>query len=371
MARVSDVIAWMEKIAPASLAEEWDNPGLQVGRPDAEVRHVFLALDPSPETVSAACSAGADMLVTHHPLIFSPLSKIDLREPSGRIVAKAIDAGLTIFSAHTNLDSASGGLNDLLAGMIGMKDLMPLLPVQGDVEFKLVFFVPESHAERVYALLADLPVGKIGNYKGCLFAGPGKGRFIPQKDAHPYTGRVGRHSEVDELRVETRVFQRDLKYVMDEIKKIHPYETVAMDVYPLASRLTPHGIGRVGHLEEPVSLKALALRLKNRLDLKSVRVSGSPDMQVTRVALCTGSGSSLLKSFFADTAQVFVSGDLKYHDAMNALAEGRALIDIGHFASEHIIVAELGKRLAYEARKAGVDMKFTAWEGEKDPFFNL
>lgn len=371
MARVLDIIELMENIAPAALAEDWDNPGLQVGRPDAGVRHVLIALDPSFATVCAACAAGADMLITHHPLIFSPIKKFDLTTPVGRVVEQAVNSGLSIFAAHTNLDSVAGGLNDLLANIIGVSNTQPLLPGQSDQEYKLVFFVPESHADAMIRELTALPTGIIGNYRACSFSVAGTGRFIPEDGAHPYSGRVGEVSQVPEFRVETRICRRHLRQVMDKIQAIHPYETVAIDVYPVLSKETRHGIGRVGYLCPPIGLADLAMKIKRSLGLKSVRVSGPRDLNVSRVALCTGSGSSLLKSFFSSNAQVFISGDLKYHDAMDAGARGRALIDVGHFASEHIIIGELKKRLEHEAEDSGLDLKFTAWDGEADPFYSL
>ncbi|NOY70071.1 MAG: Nif3-like dinuclear metal center hexameric protein [Deltaproteobacteria bacterium] len=371
MARVLDIIELMENVAPAALAEDWDNPGLQVGWPDAEVRHVFVALDPSLAVVSAACAAGADMLICHHPLIFSSIKKFDFTTPAGRIIEKAVLSGLSIFAAHTNLDSVSGGLNDLLAGIIGVFKTRPLMPGQSEQEYKLVFFVPESHTDIMISELTALPTGIIGNYRGCFFSVAGTGRFIPHEGAHPYSGHVGEASQVPEFRVETRVCGRHLKEVMDKIQDIHPYETVAIDVYPVLSGKTRHGIGRVGRLPAPIDLAGLARKIKTSLRLKSVRVSGPQDLNVSHVALCTGSGSSLLKSFFSSNAQVFISGDLKYHDAMDVMARGRALIDVGHFASEHIIVSELKKRLEHEAVESRLDVRFTAWDGEADPFYSL
>jgi len=262
----------MEAIAPASLAEAWDNVGLQVGDIQWPVEKVWVALDPTPEVIEAACAENVDLLITHHPFIFSPLTAIDFSRPPGKMIYLAGKHALAIFSAHTNLDNARNGLNDILARKIGLKDIQILTP---------------------------------------------------------FTGRESLKEE------------------------------------------TEHGTGRIGNLEDGMALTLFADRVCSVFESKRVKVAGDPDLRVHTVAVCTGSGSSMMDAFIASNAHVFISGDLRYHDARRVEQEGRAMIDIGHFASEWIVVDELVKRLQTDAVAQGFDIAIEACTLEKDPFWSI
>ncbi len=290
-ATVNDIIEIMNEIAPPKLAESWDNPGLQVGDRGWAAKKVRIALDPLLEVVERACRDKVDMLVTHHPLLFRPLKQLDFSTPAGKIVRMALESKLAVFSAHTNLDSAQGGLNDYLSELMGLRDLKPLQVSQGPEMCKLVVFVP---------------------------------------------------SEIQG-------------------------EAIACDVYRLSSTESS-GLGRVGELHSPVSLREFAFQVKEKLGLSYVRVAGDPELAVARVAVCSGSGSGLLKSFFSSNAQVYVSGDLHYHDARDVEASGRGLVDIGHFGSERIVGDLLVDRLQRAFDRKGMDAVAEACELETDPF---
>lgn len=266
--KVSDIIGIMEKIAPVALAEKWDNSGLQAGNADWSVHKIRVALDPLPGVVARAVEDNVDLLITHHPLIFTPLKSVDFSTGTGSVIWQCARHEMSVFSAHTNLDIAWGGLNDLLAGMLGIKSSVPLL-------------------------------------EGWECAD------CPSKS---------------------------------------------------------QGLGRVGELAEETSLKALAGMVKERLNSRFVRITGDPEMLVSRVALCTGSGSGLMKEFLGSGAQVYISGDLKYHDARDAEAAGVGLIDAGHFPSEHIVVENLRSRLERALVDCGHDILVDASELEEDPF---
>jgi dinuclear metal center YbgI/SA1388 family protein len=272
---VGDVIQILEAMAPPHLAEEWDNVGLQAGQTDWPVRSIWVALDPTPNVMDAACKAGADLLVTHHPLIFKPLKKIDFSTPEGAVIRRAVLDQTAVFSAHTNLDSAKDGLNDLLAQKIGLEQLS-VLNRRADIPNRAVD-----------------PVGK------------------------------------------TDILE---------------------------------GLGRVGTLKTKTTLARLASRIKKTLKLTSIQVAGRLDLPVKKVAICTGSGSSLLSVFLASGADVYLSGDLTYHNGRTVEALDRGLIDIGHFASEHMVVEDLAHRLRRQLTRCGKTITITACTLEKDPF---
>jgi GTP cyclohydrolase I len=263
---LSDIIPILEDIAPPSLAEEWDNVGFQIGDLRSKVRSLWVALDPGEDVVAAACQAGVDLLVTHHPLFFRPVKQIDVGSPLGGVVERLIRHRLAVYSMHTNLDAVHGGLNDWLAHRLGLRQIRPLLPNAGSAQ--------------------------------------------PSR----------------------------------------------------------HGLGRVGMLKAAMHLKDLALEVKRRLTLNTVRVAGDAMLRVKRVALSTGSGGSLSAAFLASDAEVFISGDLRYHDARDIEAAERGLIDVGHFHSEHLMTAQLAQclRRAFDRRR--IRIRVEACPLEHDPF---
>ncbi|MFP3998500.1 MAG: Nif3-like dinuclear metal center hexameric protein [Desulfobacterales bacterium] len=366
--KVSDVIGIMTKMAPPYLAEDWDNAGLQFGGPDWPVSHVFVALEPGLAAVNSACKAGADMLITHHPLIFKPLLTLDTSTPTGAIIEKAAQDKLAIFSAHTNLDSAEGGVNDVLCRELGLENPSVLCPSGSIQQYKFVVFVPEDYAGAVIEAVCSSPAGRIGNYSCCTFRSPGTGTFRPEQGADPWDGEIGKLAEAREVRLETVVDRAGFKEALEQVRAAHPYETMAYDVYPLAEEQSGQGLGRIGNINPPKSLLQLAREIKDKFSLPYIRFSGPQDLTVERAAVCSGSGGGVLDRFFKTDAQVFISGDMRYHDAVNTVQQGRAIIDMGHFASEHLIVPVIGKRLKDALSSVGEDVKVTLMEDESDPF---
>jgi len=380
---LKDIIRIMEKFAPPHLAEEWDNSGLQVGQRDFPIRRIWVALDPLPDVINSACKKDVDLLITHHPLIFKPLKSLDFSTTTGSIIHKAVQNSLCIFSAHTNLDSAANGVNEILAYEIGLKNLKILSNIKYPKYSKLVFYVPVDYEQKILNALFETEAGKIGEYSCCSFRNSGKGTFRPSDAANPFIGKAGEVSHADEVRIETIVRERDIIEVIERVRKDHPYEIMAYDVYPLLNPVLDlegfqnlqgfkgecQGIGRVGELEEETDLKTFALKIKERLGLQYVKIAGRPDLPVKKAAVCSGSGSGLMREFFSCGAQVYISGDLHYHDARDAAAADLGLIDIGHFASEHLIVPILAKRLQQALSEAEMDVTVEICGLEKDPFY--
>jgi dinuclear metal center YbgI/SA1388 family protein len=370
-AKIFDIIKAMETIAPYWLAEEWDNVGLQVGEKNWPVRSIWIALDPGPDVVDDACKSDVDLLITHHPLIFHPLSSINLNSAVGSIIQKAIQHRMAIFSAHTNLDNAMDGLNDVLARRIGIKNLKVLGKVGATENYKLVLYVPLAYEQQVLNSIFETKAGEIGSYTCCSFRNKGTGTYRPGSSSKPFAGKVGEISHADEIRIETVVRKSDLNSVIEHVRENHPYETIAYDIYPLTGNEDMQGAGRIGNLDESTKLISFARSIKEKLGLNSIKIAGNPELKVNTAAVCTGSGSSLMNNFISSGAQVYISGDLRYHDARAVEAENLGLIDIGHFASEHLIVDVLADRLEKILSKEGFYVKVEAYGLENDPFMIL
>ena len=365
---VKDMAALLADVAPPGLAASWDNAGLQIGDPRWSVNTAWVALDPLPEVIDAACHAGVQLLITHHPFIFKPLPRIDFSSPDGKIISQSAAHHLAVISAHTNLDITEGGLNDIAAGLCGMVGLRPLVPAGEEAIVKLAVYVPDGYEDAVVAAIADSPAGRIGSYTGCSFRSPGIGTFTPGDDAHPFSGKRGEAAQVAESRMEVVTCRQHLEEVLARIRKVHPYETMAYDVYPLVAPPPAAGMGRVGRLETPQRLDDFAGLLAQRFGADGVRVVGDPERTVQTAAVCTGSGGSLLGDFFRSGADVFISGDVRYHDARSIEMAGKALVDLGHFASEVIFARPLARRLTADAERLGFDVTITPCQIEKDPF---
>ena len=368
---IADIIEIMELYAPSRLAEEWDNVGLQIGDKNWPVQKIRIALDPTPDVVKDATRNGVDLLITHHPLMFRPLKSINFSKPLGSIIQMASQHRMAIFSAHTNLDNVRDGLNDVLAHRIGLRNLKVLGHAKREEMFKLVVYVPVAYEQDVMSLFFETKAGDIGSYSCCSFRSKGKGTFKPGPLSKPLIGKVGQVSHTDEVRIETVVRKNDLIGVIEQLRKNHPYETMAYDVYPLLTSEDTQGSGRIGKLDKNMNLTSFAASIKKELGLDYIKIAGNPNLIIKTVAVCSGSGSSFVNRFVTSGAQVYVSGDLGYHDARTVEAENLGLIDIGHFASEHLIVNVLANRLDKILSETGVDVKIEAYKLEKEPFMVL
>jgi dinuclear metal center YbgI/SA1388 family protein len=368
---VNDIIHIMERIAPTRLAEEWDHVGLQLGQRDWPVRNIWVALDPSVDVVAKACRSDVDLLITHHPLIFEPLNAIDFETPVGAMVKMAAQHQLALFVAHTNLDSSAGGINDYLADRLALRDLKVLKKPDKSNKYKLVFYVPLEHEKPVLNALFETRAGEIGPYTCCSFRGYGKGSFRPGSSANPYSGKIDEISFAEETRIETVVRKNDIDDVLRVLKAVHPYETMAYDIYPLMDFETTEGLGRIGTIEKQTDLLSFARRVKNKLGLSTIKIAGKPDLIVKTAAVCSGSGAGLMNDFIASGADVYISGDLKFHDARTVEAAGLGLVDIGHFASERVMIDMVADRLKKIFRDRDMVIDIRACDFENDPFVRL
>jgi dinuclear metal center YbgI/SA1388 family protein len=340
-----EIAAAVERLAPPALAEDWDNSGLQVGDPAAGVRRVLVALTPLPEVFEEAEETGADFLLLHHPLIFSPLKSVNTGSYPGDLVARAISGNLTVYAAHTSYDAAPDGVSAALAAAVGLRGPLEVVSPRGTLR-KLVVFVPVEDAEAVSEALAGAGAGRIGDYTRCTFRSPGTGTFLPGEGSDPYLGERGRLERVDEVRLETVVPAHLARAAVDAATAAHPYEEVALDVYPVEGVPEGCGYGRVGTLPEPLSPEELGFRISRSLGFPARLVSEGNRGSIRRVAVLGGSGGSFIPEVAASGADAYVTGDLDYHDALLAESLGLAAVDAGHAATELPSLEPLARRLA-------------------------
>jgi dinuclear metal center YbgI/SA1388 family protein len=366
--QVLDIIKIMEKIAPPDLSEDWDNSGLQVGAYSWEVKKILTALDASSDVIESACKNNVDMLIVHHPFIFSGIKSLNFDSKIGSLIYKAAKNKLSIFSAHTNLDKVENGLNDLLAKKIGLTDLKVLKKDIKGENVKLVFFVPEEFEEKMLNVLFKINAGIIENYSCCSFRNKGIGTFKPNENAKPFLGESGKISHEKEIRIEAVLKKKDIKKTISALKSAHPYETMAYDIYPIINTEEKHGFGRIGKLEKNEKLIDLVKTIKKRLELPNLKFCGDPKLEVKTLALCSGSGSSLIKDFLKSGCDAYLSGDIRYHDARDVEASGKAVIDIGHFASEHLVAKHIAERLNKIFYNMKMDVSAETCSLEKEPF---
>jgi dinuclear metal center YbgI/SA1388 family protein len=370
-ATVAQFIGILDRLASPLLAETWDNVGLQLGSRNWPVNKIWTALDPLPEVVARACEKDVDLLVTHHPLFFKPVKCINCDTPQGRIAQMALSHRLAIYSAHTNLDSASNGVNDALAQRIGLRCLRVLDEPKQIPGCKLVFFVPSEQAPVVLDTLFSLDAGRFESYSRCTFRSEGVRTYPADSGTSLMPGGADDLVDVQESRVEVLLARTDLDIVVETVKKALPQETMTYDIYPLTTNDQRMGLGRVGQLPASMPLDAFAVKLKDVLNVATVKLVGKPDMTVETVAVCSGSGASMLKAALASGAQVYVSGDLGYHTARDAEQAGIGLVDIGHFGSERLVVDVLAAAIRKASETLGLAVSVECANMETDPFYHL
>lgn len=356
---VAGVVGVLEQMYDPAWAREWDAVGLVCGEPSAQVRRVLLAVDPAPAVVEEALTWRADLLLTHHPLLFRPVHTVAANTPKGRVIHQLVRHGCALYTAHTNADAAAPGVSDALARVLGLTDLVPLDADPVDPTDKLVTFVPEQDADKVVDALAAAGAGDIGAYRRCAWSTVGSGTFIGGVGSAPVIGTPGQQETVTERRVEM-VLPRQLRgAVLSALRSAHPYEEPAFDVYELAGWSGPRGIGRVGRLGATTTLREFAMLVAEALPAttQGVRVAGDPTAEVSRVAVCGGSGDTLIEAVRTCQADVFVTADLRHHpasEARDAAGDGPPyLVDVAHWATEWPWLNGVANRLAGAMENAG------------------
>jgi dinuclear metal center YbgI/SA1388 family protein len=345
----------LEEWAPPAFQEDYDNSGLITGDSQTGVTGVIIALDCTEEVVDEAVKKGYNLIIAHHPIVFRGLKKITGKSYIERTVIKAIKNDIAIYAIHTNLDHISTGVNKKIAERLGLLKTKILRP-RTDTLSKLTTFIPKENTESVMDALHSAGAGMIGNYKHCSFRIPGTGTFLPVENANPTIGAVGKLEKVDEDRIEV-IFPSHLKNkVISALFKAHPYEEVAYYLHDLRNSDNETGSGMIGELGSPMAVKEFLAHLKNSLHVTVIRHTELVRKEVLKIALCGGSGSFLLRDAISEGADVFVSGDFKYHEFFDA--ENQIIIaDIGHYESE-----QFTKELIYDKlteKFANIALHFT------------
>jgi dinuclear metal center YbgI/SA1388 family protein len=355
--KINDIIRDLEEIAPPRLADDWDKIGLQVGDAGSDVHKVFVALDPSVPVIDTAVDSGSDLLICHHPLIFSPLDSMSSGESIPDRIIKLIKSDTALYVMHTNFDVVDGGTNDILAERLGVKVTGILSETKRDSWYKAVVFTPVEAVDAVRDAMAEVGAGTIGNYSHCSFYSEGMGTFLPLTGADPYIGTVGKLEKTPEYRLEMIVPCYRLIDVLNAMLQTHPYEEVAYDVYKLENKIGGFGYGRVGKLEQSIKLGEFKDHVEKILACQAIRMVGNPDKQIETVALCTGSGKKFIQDALRARADVYVSADIGYHDFLDADMLGLAIIDAGHFETEFPGVEALAERLSRKYAETSVSVE--------------
>jgi dinuclear metal center YbgI/SA1388 family protein len=343
--RAIDIISVLETFAPPTYQESYDNSGLQVGSPNKEVTGVLLTLDITEAVIDEAVAKGCNMIVAHHPIIFSGLKRLSGRTYVERVVEQAIRKDIILYAAHTNLDNARAGVNAIIAEKLGLQNTAILQMMRTTLR-KLYTYAPQNAADKVRDALFAAGAGDIGKYRECSFNTPGTGTFKPDADANPEIGRAGGPREwVDEVKIEVLVQQHKEARILQALFDAHPYEEVAFEFVHLHNANQELGAGLIGSLPEPMEEKAFLHHLKSAMNTACIRHTALPGKPIQKVALCGGSGSFLLKEALAAGADIFITADYKYHQFFDA--DGRIIIaDIGHWESEQYTPELLRRILA-------------------------
>ena len=328
---IKDITDFIENLAPVQLQETYDNAGLIIGDKNTEINQILVCLDVTENIVDEAIEKKCQLIISHHPLIFKGIKKINGNNSIEKIIIKAIKNNIAIYAVHTNLDNVINGVNSVLAEKLGLKNQRSLQPKK-DIFRKLVFFCPVIHADRVRKAIFEAGAGKIGNYDSCSFNTEGEGSFKAMENANPFVGEPGKLHFEKEIRIETIYpFYLESK-IIEALLQSHPYEEVAYDIYKLENYFSQIGSGIIGEIDETDELNFLS-QIKRISNCKCIRHSDLLDKKIKKVAICGGSGSFLIKDAIAAKADIFISGDIKYHDFFEA--ENKILIaDIGHYESE-------------------------------------
>lgn len=341
--KIKEITHFLESLAPISSQESYDNSGLIVGDPNQEVAHVLLSLDCIESTVEEAIAKNCQLIIAHHPIVFKGLKKLNGKNYVERTVIKAIQNDIAIYAIHTNLDNYRYGVNFEIGHRLGLKNLKVLAP-KFEVLQKVVVFVPNHHADAVRDAMFAAGAGRIGDYKEASFNIHGKGTYKPMEGANPFEGSVGKRSEVDEVRIEVLVSKHIVNNVIHAMKLAHPYEEVAYEIYAVENENPYEGSGMVGELVVAVTEREFLQKLKSTFGCGVVRHTKLLEKPIQKVAFCGGAGSFLLGNAKRSGADIFVTGDYKYHEFFDA--EDQLIIaDIGHFESEQFTSHRLAEIL--------------------------
>lgn len=342
--KLSEIISVIESFAPLAYQEAYDNAGLLLGSENMEIKKALITIDVTEEVINEAINVKANLIISHHPVIFNEIKKITGKTYTERIIIKAIKDNMAIYAAHTNLDNVMEGVNYKICQKLDLDNLRILSPVKGELR-KIVTFVPLDHADKVRLAIFNAGAGQIGNYEQCSYNLEGFGTFKGSEETNPYAGEKGKLHIEKEIRIET-IFPKAIQQkVVSAMIAAHPYEEVAYDIYPLDNSYANAGMGMIGELEKDTNELTFLKRIKSVFDIKTLKHTKLRNKNIKKVAVCGGSGSFLIKDAISADADIFITGDIKYHQFFDAY-DNILIADVGHYESE-----QFTKEIFYELLK--------------------
>ena len=330
--KIQEIINALDELAPLAFQESYDNAGLTVGDSNADAKGILCAVDVTEDVIKEAVKLKANLIVSHHPVLFHGLKSLTGNSYNERIILKAIKHDIALYASHTNIDNMIGGVNHKICEKLGLTRCKIMNPLAGKL-IKLVTFVPEKYADKVRTALFESGAGTIGNYDNCSFNSSGTGTFKGDENTNPFAGEKGKLQHEKEIRIETIVPDHILSQVINKLLLTHPYEEVAYDLYPLKNKYELAGSGMIGEFEKAITKEEFFTLLKKTFGLSFVKYSGIDQENYKKIAVCGGSGSFLIHKAIQLKAHAFLTGDIKYHQFFDA-EEKITLCDIGHYESE-------------------------------------
>jgi dinuclear metal center YbgI/SA1388 family protein len=331
---IDEVMRALDKLAPFSDAYEWDNSGLLLRAGDT-AEGILVALDVTDDVIKEALEKGCSLIVSHHPIMFNGIKRLNNRSPEGRRILSMAANGISLISAHTNADRHL--LNDYIARKLGLRDVRPIAE-KTDPYKKVVVFVPKGYEDAVMDAASGAGAGHTGAYSCCTFGAKGTGTFMPEEGTHPFIGKTGVLARVEETRLECICPPALLREVLAAVHAAHPYEEPAIDVYDLHAPVAEKGTARIGRLPGDYRREEFIRLVKETFGFDAVRVSQNSPAKIRTVAVCSGGGGSLIASAAANGADAFLTGELKHSDYINTDTEKMLLIEAGHFDTEACFV---------------------------------
>ncbi len=364
--KISEIAGEIEKIAPLKLAQDWDNVGLLVGATAKNVKNILITIDITADVVAEAKRLKADMILSYHPVIWDGLKQVTA-DGAGAVVYELIKAGICVYSIHTAFDAVAGGVNDALADMVGIVNPEPIgdfVSAPGHEQYKLVTFVPVNDVNAVAEAIYAAGAGRIGNYSHCGFQTEGVGTFLPLEGAKPTIGERGRFEKVDEIKLEAVVPGDKVAKVVSEMRRAHPYETPAFDVFRHYDVESKFGLGRIGTLARGEALSAIIQRIKKVTGAKAIGIVGPQKRTVRTAAVCAGSCGKIINLVIAAKCDLYLTGELKHHHALAAKEAGITCLCLSHTVSERFALKNLANRLKKRLKNVTIKISKT----DTDPF---
>ena len=361
--KIKDIISQIEKLAPPKLAQSWDNTGLLIGDSSSIVKKILLTFYITQAVVKEAKQAGCNFIISYHPVIWDGLKSVT----KDSVIYELVRSGISVYSMHTAIDAVSGGINDELAEIVGIKNPEPIGDFVNNTQkqnYKLVVFVPAASLEKVADAVFKAGAGWIGNYSHCSFRSAGEGTFLPLEGAKPAIGKKGKLEKVDEIRFESIVPAEKVADCLKAMKSAHPYEMPAFDVIKLYDFENKIGLGRIGLLEKPVQLSAILKKIKRITGAKVAGIVGNKNRKVKKAAVCAGSCGKLILKVISEKCDLYLTGEIKHHQALAAQEAGVTVVCLSHTVSERFIL----KKIAKEMQKSLKDVKIIVSKKDKDPF---